>query len=98
MFAESEVISHVHRVPPTPMPEIAAGIFYSVVSRVIALCKRIGIEKEIAVTGGVSMIDGIIHSLETELGFEVIRPELPQSIAALGAAIIAKENTEKSRK
>jgi predicted CoA-substrate-specific enzyme activase len=98
VFAESEVISHVHRVPPTPMPEIAAGIFYSVVSRVIALCKRIGIEKEIAVTGGVSMIDGIIHSLETELGFEAIRPELPQSIAALGAAIIAKENTEKSRK
>lgn len=98
VFAESEVISHVHRVPPTPMPEIAAGIYYSVVSRVIALCKRIGIEREIAVTGGVSLINGIIHSLESELGFKVLRPEFPQSIAALGAAIIARENAEKSRK
>ncbi len=98
VFAESEVISHVHRVPPTSMPDIAAGIFYSVVSRVIALCKRIGIERDIAVTGGVSLIDGIIHSLESELGFEVLRPEFPQSVAALGAAIVAKENSEKSQK
>ena len=98
VFAESEVISHVHRVPPTPMPDIAAGIYYSVVSRVIALCKRIGIERDIAVTGGVSQIDGIIHSLESELSFKVVRPESPQSIAALGAAIIARENTEKSQK
>ncbi|MFC1947920.1 acyl-CoA dehydratase activase [Chloroflexota bacterium] len=98
VFAESEVISHVHRVPPTPMPDIAAGIYYSVVSRVIALCKRIGIERDIAVTGGVSLIDGIIHSLESQLGFKVLRPESPQSIAALGAAIITKENAEKSQK
>jgi len=98
VFAESEVISHVHRVPPTPMPDIAAGIYYSVVSRVIALCKRIGIERDIAVTGGVSLIDGIIHSLESELGFEVLSPESPQSVAALGAAIIAKENAEKSQR
>ncbi len=98
VFAESEVISHVHRVPPTPMPEIAAGIFYSVISRIIALCKRIGIERDIAVTGGVSLIDGIIGNLESELGFKVLRPEIPQSIAALGAAIIAKENAEKSQK
>lgn len=98
VFAESEVISHVHRVPPTPMPDIAAGIYYSVVSRVIALCKRIGIERDIAVVGGVSLIDGIIHSLELELGFQVLRPEFAQSVAALGAAIIAKESAEKAQK
>lgn len=98
VFAESEVISHVHRVPPTPMPDIAAGIYYSVVSRVIALCKRIGIEKDIAVVGGVSLIDGIRHILESELGFEVFKPESPQYVSALGAAIIAKENAEKSQK
>ncbi len=98
VFAESEVISHVHRVPPTPMADIAAGIYYSVVSRVIALCKRIGIEKDVAVSGGVSLIDGIIHSLENELGFKVLRPESPMCIAALGAAVIARENAEKAQK
>jgi predicted CoA-substrate-specific enzyme activase len=98
VFAESEVISHVHRDPPTPMEEIAAGIYFSVVSRIIALCKRVGIEKEVAVTGGVSLIDGVVNSLEQELGLEVLRPESPQSIAALGAAVIARENAEKAQK
>ena len=53
VFAESEVISHVHRVPPTPMPDIVAGIYYSIVSRVMTLCKRVGIQKEVAAIGGV---------------------------------------------
>ena len=68
VFAESEVISHVHRVPPTPREDIVAGIYYSVVSRIISLCKRIGIEKEIAVIGGVAKNIGLITILEKELG------------------------------
>jgi len=98
VFAESEVISHVHRDPPTPMEDLAAGIFYSVVSRVISLCKRIGIEKDVAVTGGVAMNSGLVKILEKELGFEVIKPEEPGIVAALGAAIVARENAEKGIK
>jgi predicted CoA-substrate-specific enzyme activase len=98
VFAESEVISHIHRDPPTPMEDIIAGIYYSIVSRIISLCKRVGIEKEIAVVGGVALSDGLVNILEEELDFSVLRPESPQNIAALGAAIIAKENAEKSQK
>jgi len=98
VFAESEVISHVHRDPPTPMADIAAGIYFSVVSRVVSLCKRVGIEKDVAVTGGVALNSGLIGILEKELGFQVIKPESPQVVAALGAAIIAKENLEKGIK
>ena len=95
VFAESEVISHVHRVPPTPMPDIAAGIYYSVVSRIITLCKRIGIEKDVAIVGGVALSKGLVHILEEEMGFGVLVPDKPQIVAALGAAVIARENTEK---
>jgi len=95
VFAESEVISHVHRDPPTPMEDIVAGIYFSVVSRIMALCKRIGIEKDIAVTGGVALNAGLVNILEQELGFKLLRPEAPQTVAALGAAIIARENAEK---
>jgi predicted CoA-substrate-specific enzyme activase len=98
VFAESEVISHIHRDPPTPMEDIVAGIYYSIVSRVISLCKRVGIEKEVAVAGGVALNDGLVNILEQELGFKVLRPELPQNIAALGAAIIARENAEKNQR
>jgi predicted CoA-substrate-specific enzyme activase len=95
VFAESEVISHVHRDPPTPKEDIVAGIYLSVVSRVMSLCKRIGIAKDVAVTGGVALNGGLVAILEKELGFTVLKPESPQSVAALGAAIIAAENAEK---
>ena len=95
VFAESEVISHVHRVPPTPKEDVAAGIFASVVSRMISLGKRVGIEKDVVATGGVALNRGLIHILEQELGFGVLIPEDPQIAAALGAAILARENMEK---
>jgi len=95
VFAESEVISHVHREPPTPKEEIVAGIYFSVVSRIISLCKRISIEKDVAVVGGVALNSGLDRILEEELGFGVLVPNTPQIVAALGAAVIAQENIEK---
>jgi (R)-2-hydroxyacyl-CoA dehydratese activating ATPase len=92
VFAESEVISHVHRDPPTPTEQIIAGIHASVVSRLMALAKRIGIEKDVAVAGGVALNVGLVHILEKELGFAVLVPENPQTVGALGAAMIAAEN------
>jgi predicted CoA-substrate-specific enzyme activase len=95
VFAESEVISHVHREPPTPKADIVAGIYFSVMSRVISLCKRIGIEKDVAAVGGVAMNRGLVRILEEELGVSVMVPPTAQLVVALGAAIIAKENMEK---
>jgi (R)-2-hydroxyacyl-CoA dehydratese activating ATPase len=97
VFAESEVISHIHRVPPTPKEEIIAGIHASMVSRVMGLLKRLNIEREVAVTGGVARNKGLIDILEKELGFKVLVPENPELTAALGAAVLAKENIEKSK-
>lgn len=96
VFAESEVISHVHRDPPTPLPDLAAGIYASMVGRIMAILKRIGIEREVAIVGGVAKNNGLIRMLEEALGFKVIVPEEPQTVAALGAAIIARESMEKS--
>jgi predicted CoA-substrate-specific enzyme activase len=98
VFAESEVISHVHRDPPTPKEDIVAGIYHSVVSRVMSLCKRIGVKRDIVVTGGVALNSGLVSILERELGVEVLKPESPQIAVALGAAIIARENAEKGIK
>jgi (R)-2-hydroxyacyl-CoA dehydratese activating ATPase len=98
VFAESEVISHIHRVPPTPKEEIIAGIHASMVSRIMGLLKRLGIEREVAVVGGVAADRGLVDILEKEMGFKVLVPENPQMVAALGAAILAKENIDKGAK
>ena len=98
VFAESEVVSHVHRDPPTPKEDIIAGIHYSVVSRVVSMCKRIGVDRDVAAVGGVALNGGLVKILEEEMGFRILVPDVPQIIAALGAAIIARENMEKGDK
>ena len=95
VFAESEVISHVHRDPPTPMAEIVTGIYSSIVSRIMTLCKRLGVEEDVALAGGVALNKGLVSILERAIGFEVLVPEAPQITAALGAAVIAREGIEK---
>jgi len=98
VFAESEVISHIHRVPPTPKEEIVAGIHASMVSRVMGLLKRLGIEKDVAVVGGVARNKGLVDIMEKEIGFKVLVPDNPELVAALGAAILAKEAIDKGIK
>ncbi len=97
VFAESEVISHIHRDPPTPKEEVIAGIFASTVSRLMVICKRVGIQKEVAATGGVALNQGVVKQLEKELGFGVLMPDEPRTVAALGAAVLAQEGIEKRR-
>ena len=98
VFAESEVISHIHRVPPTPKEEIIAGIHASMVSRVMGLVKRLNIEREVVMTGGVARNKGLVDILEKEIGFKVLVPENPEMVGALGAAVLARENIEKENK
>lgn len=95
VFAESEVISHIHRDPPTPKENVIAGIFASTVSRIMVICKRVGIQKEVALTGGVALNRGVVNQLETELGFDVLMAEEPRIVPALGAAILAQEGIDK---
>ncbi len=95
VFAESEVISHVHRVPPTPKPDIIAGIHGSMAVRIVGLAKRIGIKPEVALCGGVARNIGFATVLEQELKLKVFVPEEPQLVAALGAALSAQSEGDK---
>jgi (R)-2-hydroxyacyl-CoA dehydratese activating ATPase len=95
VFAESEVISHIHRIPPTPKEDIIYGIHASMVSRMMGLLKRLGITQDVVMVGGVARDRGLVAILEKELGFKVFVPESPETVAALGAAVLAKESIEK---
>jgi predicted CoA-substrate-specific enzyme activase len=92
VFAESEVISLVHRNPPVPIPDIVAGIHESMVDRLFALAQRAGMQPEVVMTGGVSKNIGVIRAMETRLGRPVLVPEDPQVVGALGAALMAQRD------
>jgi predicted CoA-substrate-specific enzyme activase len=92
VFAESEVISHIHRDPPTPVEDIVAGIYSSMVHRIMAQLQRVGIKKEVAVTGGVAANSGLVSILTEQVGCSLLISPMPELAGAIGAALIAKEN------
>jgi activator of 2-hydroxyglutaryl-CoA dehydratase len=55
------------------------------------LAQRVGMQPEVVMCGGVSKNIGIIRAMETKLGKQVLVPEEPQLVAALGAALVAQE-------
>jgi len=89
VFAESEIISLVHGgVKPE---DIVRGVFRGLAGRAYSQFLELGIEKDIALVGGMANSKGIITSLEEKLGFNILVPEKPEIVTALGAAIIAQE-------
>ena len=87
VFAESEVVSLNHK--KIPKEDIARAIFKSIVTRLVSLAKRIELEKDVVVVGGVAKNIGIIRLLEDSLECPVTVPDDPDITAALGAAILA---------
>ncbi|MBE0414929.1 MAG: 2-hydroxyglutaryl-CoA dehydratase [Dehalococcoidia bacterium] len=90
VFAESEVISHIHR--GVPKEHILAGLHKAVVDRILEIASRVGIEKDVVITGGVAKNTAIIKELGERMGLPMMLPKEPQIVGALGAALIARDN------
>jgi len=90
VFAESEVVSHVHR--GTPRNDILAGIHESIAERIFGMSNRVGIKEDVVITGGVAKNIGMIKALEEKFGVKVYVPEDPEIIGAFGAALIARDS------
>ncbi len=90
VFGESEIVTHVNDgVDPA---NIVAGITYSVGASVASMVNRLGVQREIVVTGGVAKNVGVIKALEEKLGVETLRIQVDsQIIGAVGAALLAQE-------
>jgi predicted CoA-substrate-specific enzyme activase len=89
VFAESEVISHIHR--GIPKERILAGLHKAVADRILEMTGPVGIKAAVVVTGGVAKNRAIIKELENKIGLEVLVPPEPQITGALGAALLARE-------
>ncbi|HUT55995.1 MAG TPA: acyl-CoA dehydratase activase [bacterium] len=93
VFAESEVVGLIHQ--GRLKNDIIRGIHAAVSDRTRALAGRVGIEPEITMTGGVAKNVGVIKELSLRLGSPLNIPAEPQTVGALGAALIARERAGK---
>jgi predicted CoA-substrate-specific enzyme activase len=89
VFAESEVISHIHR--SIPKQYILVGIHKAVTTKIMELLGTVGVNPDVILTGGVASNKAIVHELADRIGVDIIVPPEPQIVGALGAALIAYE-------
>ncbi len=89
VFAESEVVTLVHA--KTPKADIARAVHDAIADRITSTVRRVGINKDVALIGGVARNIGFVKSLEEDLEMKLLIPADPEFVGALGAALIAAD-------
>ncbi|MEW5724807.1 MAG: acyl-CoA dehydratase activase [Thermodesulfobacteriota bacterium] len=87
IFGESEVVSLIHS--KIPRPDIARAVHDAIAGRIASVARIVGLEKDIVMIGGLSKNAGFLDALRRELGLEVLVPDDPDFVGALGAAVAA---------
>lgn len=95
VFAESEVISQLAQ--NTDKRDIIAGIHRSIANRVVGLVRRVGLQEEVVMTGGVAQDWGVVNAISDKLSCKVETSPLCQYNGALGAALFAYQSYEKEK-
>ncbi|MHB8263194.1 MAG: acyl-CoA dehydratase activase [Acidimicrobiales bacterium] len=89
VFAESEILSWLGK--GKKVEDILLGVHQSVAGRALGLLRRVGIEREVAFTGGVAKNIGMVKTIEESLGFPVSVNKESHYMGALGAALFAMD-------
>jgi len=95
VFAESEMVTL--RAEGENRENILAGIHSAMAHRVAIMGNTVGFKNVVVFTGGVARNIGMRKALQGRIGKDILVPENPQIIGALGAAIIAKHKQLLSR-
>jgi predicted CoA-substrate-specific enzyme activase len=88
VFAESEAISLI-QMKKRP-EDIAKGALRGLAKKTYPLLLEVGLERDVALLGGVAQNRGLVIALEELCGHNLLVPPEPQIVAALGASLIAQ--------
>jgi benzoyl-CoA reductase subunit D len=92
VFAESEVVSLIHA--NIAKQDIARAVHDAIANRIGSMVRRVGIEKEVLLVGGLARNDGFLDALTRSLKVELSIPEAPGHVCATGAALEAAEKQD----
>jgi predicted CoA-substrate-specific enzyme activase len=87
VFAESEVISLIAN--NKEKPDIANGICRAIANKAYSLLKRVGLEAEFMMTGGVAKNPGVVRAVEDKIQNKLYICQEPEIVGATGAALYA---------
>jgi predicted CoA-substrate-specific enzyme activase len=95
VFGKTEVASLLRR--GSQKRDILAGLNVAISNRTFLLLRRIGIEPDFVITGGIAKNVGVVRELEKRSGMKALIPDEPQIVGALGAALFARDQVNASR-
>ena len=88
VFAKSEAAGLLRK--GWPRERVLAAYCGAMAQRVVALLQRVGVERELAITGGIAKNPGVVKRIERKLGFESLKSDIDAQLAgALGGALLA---------
>ena len=94
VFAKSEAIGLLKA--GWTVEKVLASYCLAMAERVVSLLKRIGVEKDFFITGGIAKNVGVVSRIERLLGIEAVKSSYDSQVAgALGAALFAHTLLEK---
>jgi ferredoxin len=89
VFAKSEALSFLRK--GVSSSDILAGLNEAIATRSLNLLKKVSIEKDFTITGGIAKNKGMVAKIAEKVGLVPLLAEDPQIIGALGAALFAQE-------
>ena len=85
IFAESEVVSLIHG--GATKQEISRSIHDAIADRTSAVARRVGLENDLVLIGGMGNNSGFIDALKRALEMDIVVPKDPEYASAIGAAL-----------
>ncbi len=90
IFAESEVVGLIHS--KIEKHDISKAIHDAMASRIVSMIRRVGVNEDVVMMGGVGYNPGFVEAMKRELKLEkMFIPDDPEFGAAVGAAVVAAE-------
>ncbi len=89
VFAKSEALAYLRK--GVARSDILAGLHEAISVRCLNLLKRVTIQKDFAITGGIAKNRGMVAKIREKVGIEPMLCPDPQLAGALGAAIFAEQ-------
>lgn len=90
VFAESEVVSLIHS--GVDKKDIVRAVNDAIASRIASMARRVKVETEVALIGGLAKNLGFVFSLKNNLELDnLVIPDDPEYMGAYGAALLAME-------
>jgi predicted CoA-substrate-specific enzyme activase len=92
VFARSEAVAYLRK--GVSKADILSGLNEAIGVRCLNLLKRVTIQKEFSISGGIAKNKGMVAKITEKVGMQPLLAPDPQLAGCLGAALFAKDRAE----